>query len=217
MPTGIKPRAKKPKEKEGEVAQALDRYRMLRWFAVASMLAIASWIVIALFGPVPRYQLAHPPTGPLDSQQFVNEVEALSGSRIDPHTHIEELPNGRLFYESEIRAVQGAQKSIDWEAYIFQKGEIAQRIVDALTDRARAGVEVNLVLDGVGSLTTPKKFFDPLRLAGGHVAWYHPVRWYNWPRVNNRTHRELIVIDGRLAFIGGAGVADHWWHGEKDD
>ncbi len=76
---------------------------------------------------------------------------------------------------------------------------------------------VNLVLDGVGSLSTPKNFFNALRMAGGHVSWYHPVRFYNWPRANNRTHRELIVIDGKLAFVGGAGVSDQWWHGVKKD
>jgi cardiolipin synthase len=87
--------------------------------------------------------------------------------------------------------------------------------VDALTERARAGVEVNLVMDAVGSLATPKHFFSELRQAGGHVQWYHPLRWYNWPRANNRTHRELIVIDGKVGFLGGAGVADHWWHGKE--
>lgn len=209
--------ARHRKGKEGDLARALERYRWLRWFAIVSMAAIVSWVLIALFGPVPRYQLTSPLPGPLDSPEFMQQLEALSGSKLDPHTHVEELPNGSLFYETELKAVASARKSINWEAYIFQKGEIAQRIVDALTDRARAGVEVNLELDSVGSATTPKKFFDALRLAGGHVGWYHPVRWYNWPRANNRTHRELIVIDGKLGFVGGAGVADHWWHGAKDD
>ncbi|HSM86196.1 MAG TPA: phospholipase D-like domain-containing protein [Candidatus Limnocylindrales bacterium] len=209
--------ARHRKGKEGDLARALERYRWLRWFAIVSMAAIVSWVLIALFGPVPRYQLTSPLPGPLDSPEFMQQLEALSGSKLDPHTHVEELPNGSLFYETELKAVASARKSINWEAYIFQKGEIAQRIVDALTDRARAGVEVNLELDSVGSATTPRKFFDALRLAGGHVGWYHPVRWYNWPRANNRTHRELIVIDGKLGFVGGAGVADHWWHGAKDD
>ncbi len=219
MPTLLKRKAGKPKPKpgEGEIAQALERYRMLRWFAVVSMLAIGSWVLIALFGPVPEYRIKTPPPGPLNSPEFARELEALSGSKIEPHTHIEELPNGSLFYEAELKVIASAQKSVDWEAYIFQPGEIAQRLVDALTERARAGVEVNLVLDAVGSLSTPKKYFNALRLAGGHVNWYHPVRWYNWPRANNRTHRELIVIDGKIGFVGGAGVSDQWWHGQKKD
>ncbi len=206
--------ARHKKGREGDVARALERYRWLRWFAVISMLAIASWIGIALFGPVPDYKMHGQLPAQLSSPEFMQQLASLAGAQLEPHTHIEEIPNGVNFYEAELKAIQSAQKSIDWEAYIFQKGEIAQRIVDALTERARAGVEVNLVLDGVGSLSTHKDFFRTLRLAGGHVNWYHLVRWYNWPRANNRTHRELIVIDGRQAFVGGAGVSDQWWHGE---
>lgn len=195
----------------------MKHYRALRWFAVISMLAIISWVLIDLFGPIPKYQLNNRPSAELNSAEFVQQLEALSASRVAPHTHVDALPNGVNFYEAELAAIAAAKQSINWEAYIFAKGEIARRIVDALTERARAGVEVNLVIDAVGSLSTPKKFFDGLRQAGGHVEWYHPLRWYNWPRANNRTHRELIVIDGRVGFVGGAGVADHWWHGVKKD
>ncbi|HZU29905.1 MAG TPA: phospholipase D-like domain-containing protein, partial [Candidatus Angelobacter sp.] len=197
--------------------RTMRHYHTLRWLGIISMVVLISWLLIDLFGPVPKYELnnlAHPK---LDSPEFVSQLEALAASRTVPHTHIEAIPNGVNFYEAEIQAVQQAQKSVDWEAYIFTKSEIARRIVDALTERAQAGVEVNLVIDAVGSLMTPKKFFDKLKAAGGHVQWYHPVRVYNWPRANNRTHRELIVIDGQVGFLGGAGVADHWWHGDKHD
>ena len=205
------------KGKEGEIAREFERHRWLRWFAITSMLVIASWVMIALFGPVPDYKLKGRLPSDLSSPEFMQQLAALSASALQANTHIQELPNGVVFYEAELKAIGSAQKSINWEAYIFQKGEIAQRIVDALTQRARAGVQVNVVLDGVGSLSTPKDFFRPLRLAGGHVEWYHPVRFYNWPRANNRTHRELVVIDGNVAFVGGAGVSDQWWHGVKKD
>jgi cardiolipin synthase A/B len=210
-------KSRPPKQENSEIASAMRHYRALRWFAVISMLAIISWVLIDLFGPIPKYQLNNRPEAALDSPAFVQELEALAASRVEPHTHVEALPNGVNFYEAEIEAIKSARRSVDWEAYIFAKGEIAGRIVDALTERARAGVEVNLIIDAVGSLSTPKKFFDRLREAGGHVAWYHPLRWYNWPRANNRTHRELIVIDGKLGFLGGAGVDDQWWHGRKKD
>src|SRR6185312_12531690 len=179
------------KGKEGEIAREFERHRWLRWFAITSMLVIASLVMIALFGPVPDYKLKGRLPSDLSSPEFMQQLAALSASALQANTHIQELPNGVVFYEAELKAIGSAQKSINWEAYIFQKGEIAQRIVDALTQRARAGVQVNVVLDGVGSLSTPKDFFRPLRLAGGHVEWYHPVRFYNWPRANNRTHREL--------------------------
>jgi cardiolipin synthase len=202
---------------QSEIASAMKHYRALRWFAVISMLAIISWVLIDLFGPIPKYQLNNPPSADLNSREYLQQLEALAASRVEPHTHIEALPNGANFYEAEIAAIKAARQSVNWEAYIFAKGEIAKRIIDALTERARAGVEVNLNIDAIGSVSTPKKFFNDLRHAGGHVEWYHPLRWYNWPRANNRTHRELIVIDGKVGFLGGAGVADHWWHGAKKD
>jgi cardiolipin synthase A/B len=209
----------KPKaiQEKSELASAMQQHHALGWFAVICMLATVSWILINLFGPVPKYQLNHPPREALNSPEFVNQLEALAAARASPHTQVEALPGGVNFYEAELQAIAQASKSINWEAYIFTKGEMARRVADALTERARAGVQVNLVLDAVGSLSTPKDLFTGLRQAGGRVAWYHPVRWYNWPRANNRTHRELIVIDGRLGFLGGAGVADHWWHGESND
>jgi cardiolipin synthase len=197
------------------VGIAIRHHRMLHWFAVVCMVAIITWVIIDLFGPVLRYKISKPLDGALDSPEFVRQLEALASSRAVQNTSIEPLPNGVNFYEAEIQAIAQAQKSIDWVAYIFAKGDIARRIVTALAERARAGVEVNLVIDAVGSLSMPKKFFAELTEAGGHVRWFHPVRWNNWPRANNRTHRELIVIDGQVGFIGGAGVADHWWHGVK--
>ncbi|HEY1936459.1 MAG TPA: phospholipase D-like domain-containing protein [Candidatus Angelobacter sp.] len=199
------------------MAIVIRHHQALHWFAVVCMLAIVTWVLIDLFGPVLQYRLVSPLQGALDSPEFVRELEALVSSCAAPNTLIEPLPNGVNFYEAEIQAIAQAQKSINWVAYIFTKGEIARRMVDALAERARAGVEVNLVIDALGSFSMPKNFFADLTNAGGHVRWFHPMRWYNWPRANNRTHRELIVIDGQVGFIGGAGVADHWWHGVKKD
>jgi len=217
MATLTQSRRPQAKQQDSEVTRALEHYRVLRWFAVISMLAIISWVLIDLFGPIPKYQLNNQPSADLSSREYVQQLEALAASRIEPHTHIEALPNGVNFYEAEIAAIQAAKQSVNWEAYIVAKGEVARRIVDALTERARAGVEVNLNIDAIGSASMPKKFFSNLKQAGGHVAWYHPLRWYNWPRANNRTHRELIVIDGKIGFLGGAGISDQWWHGEKKD
>jgi cardiolipin synthase A/B len=79
-----------------------------------------------------------------------------------------------------------------------------------LTERARAGVKVHLLIDALGSTSTPKSYFKDLLAAGGQVEWYHPLRWNTWFRSNNRTHRELMAIDGRVGFIGGAGIDDQW-------
>lgn len=80
----------------------------------------------------------------------------------------------------------------------------------ALTERAAAGVEVRVIVDAIGSFETRASYFDTLRAAGGQMQWYHPIRWDTWPNVNNRTHRKLLIVDGEIGFIGGAGIADYW-------
>jgi cardiolipin synthase len=99
---------------------------------------------------------------------------------------------------------------VNLEAYIFSSGEVADALIEAMADRARAGVEVRLVLDAIGSSGLGGACRDRLRDAGCQVSFYQPLTWYRLHRLNNRTHRELLVVDGRVAFTGGAGVAD-WW------
>jgi cardiolipin synthase len=70
---------------------------------------------------------------------------------------------------------------------------------------------VRVVVDAIGSFPTPARYFEKLRAAGGHVSWYQPLRWYTLKRLNNRTHREIVVVDGKVGFIGGAGIASHWF------
>ena len=119
-------------------------------------------------------------------------------------------PEGAQFYPAELALIRSATTSIDLEAFIFHATPVGQRFVDALVERARAGVKVRIVVDAVGSMPTPDKFFDTLRAAGAQVAWYQPFRWYTLKRWNNRTHRELLVVDGHTAFIGGAGIGAAW-------
>jgi cardiolipin synthase len=138
-------------------------------------------------------------------------LEAITDSKIHRHGRVEVLTNGEVFYESELEAIRAARESVNIEAYIFQKGELTKRFVEALTERARAGVKVRLVLDAIGSFATWESYFKDLRAAGGRICWYHPLRLFTLARFNNRTHREIIVVDGRVGFVGGAGFADHWY------
>jgi len=182
-------------------------------FLLAAIVAIAFlslMLVLALFEPGLPYRIANPPAVGLGSREFVRMLGALTDAEVHRSTQIEVLPNGENYYEAELAAIAAARHSVCLEAYIFRKGEVTRRFVAALAERARAGVEVNLVLDTIGSLTTSTRYLEELRQAGGRVFWYHPIRWYTLPRINNRTHRELIIVDGRLAFIGGAGFADVW-------
>jgi cardiolipin synthase len=107
-------------------------------------------------------------------------------------------------------AIRAAQGSVNLEAYIFQPGAAADMLIEAMIERAQAGVEVRVVLDAIGSSRLRNSAARRLRDGGCRVSFYQPMTWYRLHRLNNRTHRELLVIDGRVAFAGGAGVAD-WW------
>ena len=121
------------------------------------------------------------------------------------------LTNGDVFYEAELAAIRAATSHICLEAYIFQKGEIASRFIEALTERARAGVKVRIVLDAIGSFNTWRRDFRELIAAGGEVCWYMPFRWYNLPRYQ-QSHASRTADRRRpVGFLGGAGIADHWY------
>src|SRR5918998_1631970 len=180
------------------------------WFNVVAIIAIvvlSFLLFLALFEPGLDYKISSPYSAPLDSPEFLRMLESITDSRINDCTHVEVLTNGEVYYEAELQALRAAASSINLEAYIFQKGEVTRRFLEVLTERARAGVEVRLVLDSVGSFASWDGYFRELVEAGGRVAWYHPLRWHTIARFNNRTHRELIIVDGRVGFIGGSGFA----------
>lgn len=189
-------------------------------FVVFSCLAIllqAIVILRSLLGPSLKYQLSATNGEALDSDEFLYELESITDSKVNHRTALEVFTNGNEFYEAELQAIASAQKTICLEAYIFQTGKIADRFRDALTERARAGVKVNVLLDGLGSVGTQESYFNEMKKAGGCVGWYHDLKWHHIPDYNNRTHRELLIIDGKFGFIGGAGIADHWYTGHKNN
>lgn len=175
-------------------------------------LAVQTLVVfVAFFGPELAYDIKEPPDAALDSDRFCSLVATLSDAQPHAGNRVEVLTNGDAFYEAELNAIGAATGTINLEAYIFHRGEIARRFVGALTERARAGVKVKLILDYIGSFSTFRSYFRELTEAGGRVGWYHSARPDLIPQLNNRTHRELLVIDGAIGFIGGAGIADHWY------
>jgi cardiolipin synthase A/B len=183
--------------------------------AVIAIAVLAFLLFLALFEPGLAYKISAAETESIESDDFLCVLEAITDSKIHRHGRVEVLTNGEVFYEAELEAIRAARESVNIEAYIFQKGELTKRFVEALTERARAGVKVRMVLDAIGSFATWESYFAELRAAGGHVCWYHPLRWPTLGRFNNRTHREIIVVDGRTGFVGGAGFADHWYKSQE--
>ncbi|MBA3914931.1 MAG: cardiolipin synthase B [Acidobacteriales bacterium] len=182
--------------------------------AYGAIALVALIIFVQLFGPGLRYRISTPGSESNDSDEFVHILESLTDAKVHRGTSLTVLTNGDSFYEEELRAIAQAQSNVNMEAYIFQKGEIADRYLAALTERAKAKVQVNLVLDALGSAGMRDKYFTRLKDAGGKVVWYNNARWNKLPQYNHRTHRELLIVDGRYGFIGKAGVADHWYKGK---
>ncbi len=189
------------------------------WAGVLTLVALvffASSVLGGLLGPVPRYRMMNTADMPTnDSDRFLEIAEALADAGLNHTGDLEVLTNGPSFYPAELEAIRGATQSVNLEAYIFDKGEVGRQYLEALTERAKAGVRVNVVLDAFGSASVGRSFFKPLVSAGGRIYWYNGPRWYSLMHLDNRTHRELMIVDGKTGFIGGAGIADQWYSGTK--
>lgn len=167
-----------------------------------------------LFGSALPYSMATVPDCALDSDEFLQFLSVVTDGTVR-RARITRLRNGEEFYPAQLEAIRGARKAVNLETYEFLEGTVASEFLDALTERARAGVEVRMIVDAAGSSGTRDSYFNRLRAAGGQMRWYHPIRPNQWQQVNNRTHRKLMVIDGAIGFIGGAGIADYWRYPTK--
>jgi cardiolipin synthase len=148
--------------------------------------------------------------GGADDPQFMREMGALLGPPLLAGNTVEALQNGDEIFPSMLEAIRGARRSVTFETYIYWSGEIGKEFAQALSERAGAGVKVHVLLDWAGSLKMEDRLLDGMREAGVVIERFHPLHWYHLARLNNRTHRKILVVDGRVAFTGGVGVADHW-------
>jgi cardiolipin synthase len=180
------------------------------WLALLGGAVVCWVLLVSLFAPAIRYHIRERLLTGTDD--FLRTLQAICQSTVHAGNRIEVLTDGPMFYPAMIDAIRSAERSVNLECYMFRPGRVADAFVEALADRARHGVVVSLVADAIGSLWLFGKPVRKLREAGCRVNTYQALRWYSLARLNNRTHRELLVIDGRVAFMGGAGVADFWAH-----
>ena len=155
-----------------------------------------------------RFQLGH--RFAVSDPQFVRSMDHLLGPGILAGNRITALQNGGEIFPAMLAAIRGARQTITFETYIYWSGEVGKKFSEALCERARAGVKVHVLLDAVGTGKMEKKYLDDLEAAGVEVERYHPLHWYSVARINNRTHRKLLVVDGAVGFTGGVGIADQW-------
>jgi cardiolipin synthase len=146
----------------------------------------------------------------LEDAQFKRVMGSLLGPPIVSGNSVQTLRNGDEIFPAMLAAIRAAKHDIDFETYVYWQGQIGRDVADAIAERARAGVQAHVLLDWVGSQRMDKSALDTMRNAGARVEVYHPLRWYTLARMNNRTHRKLLIVDGAVAFTGGVGIAEEW-------
>ena len=150
------------------------------------------------------------------SPDFERALGSLLGPGIVGGNAVTELLNGDQIFPPMLAAIQGAKKSITFETYIYWSGDIGKQFADALSERARAGVRVHVLLDWVGSAKMDESYLTEMKEAGVQIEKFHKPHWYNLARLNNRTHRKLLVVDGQVGFTGGVGIAPPWTGNAQD-
>ena len=150
------------------------------------------------------------------SPQFQRALGTLLGPGIMGGNEVTELLNGDQIFPPMLAAIKAAQKTITFETYIYWSGDIGKAFADALSERARAGVKVHVLLDWVGSAKMEDSYLTEMKEAGVEIKKFHKPHWYNLARLNNRTHRKLLVVDGQVGFTGGVGIAPEWTGNAED-
>ncbi len=145
-----------------------------------------------------------------DDPQFRRSMGVLLGPPILEGNQVEVLLNGDQIFPSMLKAIREAKHTITLETYIYWSESIGQEFTEALIERARAGVKVHVMLDFIGSMKMDLAALDQMKQAGIEVQRYHKPVWWKFTRLNNRTHRKVLVVDGQIGFTGGVGIADQW-------
>ena len=152
----------------------------------------------------------------LHDPQFRRAMGVLLGPPVVEGNRVEALLNGDQIFPSMLAAIRAAQKTITFETYIYWSGDIGAEFARALAERAKAGVKVHVLLDWVGSQKIDESFLKSMEESGVEVRRFHKPTWWDIARMNNRTHRKLLVIDGQTGFTGGVGIAQEWTGNAQD-
>ena len=182
------------------------------WAIALAALATFLVVMIALnfAGPEKRLTWRIEHRHAVADTQFRREMGVMLGPAITAGNQITALQNGDEIFPAMLAAIRGAHRSVTFETYIYWSGTIGEQFADAFAERARAGIPVAVIIDWAGSVKMERALLTRMEDAGVRVHRYRPLRWYNFRRLNNRTHRRVLVVDGRIGFTGGVGIADEW-------
>jgi cardiolipin synthase len=154
-------------------------------------------------------------TGPSDEDVWL-AFEGLLGIPCTEGNRIDVLRNGCRIFPAMLDAIENATRSIEFLTFVYWTGDIADRFAEALAARARSGVTVKVLLDAFGAAEMSRELVTRMREAGCEVRWFRPVtNWKIWSS-DNRTHRKVLVCDGRVGFTGGVGIAEEWQGDARD-
>ena len=150
------------------------------------------------------------------SPEFLHATEAITMAPITRGNEIELFINGDQIFPAMIETMRGAQHSLNFLSYLYWSGEIGSEIASVLCASAKSGVEVNVLLDAVGSARMDRRLIREMDSSGVTFAYFRPPKPYAVRRLNNRTHRKLLIADGKVGMIGGVGIADQWTGNAQD-
>jgi cardiolipin synthase len=189
----------------GRLNQTWKKHRRaLTWIGLS--LAVVGFLLYLAQDPATLH--VESPVTATDSR-FSDYVASLVGAPVHNGDAYTTLHNGDEAYPAMLAAIDNAKARVNFETYVFNDGEIADRFIDSLARAAERGVFVRVVLDPVGS-SLDSKSTERLKAAGANLAWFNPLGFFSLEELNYRTHRKTLVVDGDVAFTGGMGVADHW-------
>jgi cardiolipin synthase A/B len=175
-----------------------------------SWLVTAVSLVVALSGCARVHPHVALPALSLGEPSFFPTLEAYASAPIVGGNSAEFLLNGEQIFPSTVDAIRSAKKTITYAQYFYEDGPVARDVADSLAERCREGVGVNILLDAFGTLRMPTEYTELMTRSGCHVAYFRPLGQYLFRRYNNRNHRRILVVDGRVGFTGGSGVSRKW-------
>jgi cardiolipin synthase len=188
--------------------------------ALPTLVMGAAWIGIRLVNRDQSaatrndYKLIGSPVPGTD--EFCRAIEATAQSNTSEGNTLQVLRNGDEIFPSMLQAIREAKHTVNLLTYVYWTGPIAQEVADALSERARVGVKCNVLLDAFGCNKISKRLIQGMREAGVRVEWFRPLGLFDVNRLDNRTHRKVLVVDGRVGFTGGVGIALEWMGNAQD-
>lgn len=170
-------------------------------------LALVLILTTGCAGVPPHLEL---PTLDVKRPAFAATLGAYTGTTVVGGNRVDILLNGEEIFPAKLAAIRKARQTINYAQYVFEDGQPAKDIADALAERCRAGVKVNVLLDGIGALAMPTEHRAVMTDAGCRVETYRPLSPFAIDRANYRNHRRILVVDGMVGVTGGSGISGKW-------